>query len=58
VSLRPVKVSGDPGALLLDAKHRLIGVLALDIADGQVRSVRSIVDPDKLSHLVGNFARP
>jgi RNA polymerase sigma-70 factor (TIGR02957 family) len=51
VSLRRVKVNGDPGALLFDAQNRVIGVLALDIADGRVRSVRSIVNPDKLTHL-------
>ena len=29
----------------------VISVMALDIADGQVQSVRSIVNPDKLAHL-------
>ncbi len=33
--LRPVEVNGGPGALYLDGQQRLIGVLALDIADGQ-----------------------
>jgi RNA polymerase sigma-70 factor (ECF subfamily) len=26
-------------------------VLALDIADGQIQAIRSIVNPDKLRHL-------
>jgi RNA polymerase sigma-70 factor (TIGR02957 family) len=58
VSLRPVEVNGGPGALILDAQQRLIGVWALDIADGQIRSISSIVNPDKLAHLgpVGDFA--
>jgi Sigma-70, region 4/SnoaL-like domain len=51
VSLRPVEVNGGPGALLLDARQRLIGVLALDIADGQITSISGIVNPDKLTHL-------
>jgi RNA polymerase sigma-70 factor (ECF subfamily) len=51
VSLRPVEVNGGPGALFLDAQQRLIGVLALDIAGGQITSVSSIVNPDKLTHL-------
>jgi RNA polymerase sigma-70 factor (TIGR02957 family) len=57
VWLRPVEVNGDPGALLLDAQERLIGVWALDIAGGQIRSISSIVNPDKLTHLgtVGDF---
>src|SRR5919201_1868408 len=51
VSLRPVEVNGGPGALLLDAQQRLISVLALDIAGGQITSISGIVNPDKLSHL-------
>ena len=51
VSLRPVEVNGRPGALFLDGQQRLIGVWALDIAGGQITSVSSIVNPDKLTHL-------
>ena len=50
-SLRPVEVNGGPGALFLDGQQRLIGVLGLDIAGGQITSVSSIVNPDKLRHL-------
>jgi RNA polymerase sigma-70 factor (ECF subfamily) len=51
VSLRPVEVNGGPGALFLDAQQRLIGVLALDIAGGQITGISSVVNPDKLTHL-------
>ena len=51
VSLRPVEVNGDPGALFLDAQQRLIGVCALDFAGGQITSISGIVNPDKLTHL-------
>ncbi len=51
VSLRPVEVNGGPGALYLDAQQRLIAVVALDIAGGQIKSISSIVNPDKLAHL-------
>ena len=51
VSLRPVEVNGGPGALFLDAQQRLIGVLALDFAGGQITGISSIVNPDKLTHL-------
>jgi RNA polymerase sigma-70 factor (ECF subfamily) len=55
--LRPVEVNGGPGALFLDGQQRLIGVLALDIAGGQITSISGIVNPDKLTHLgpVGDF---
>jgi Sigma-70, region 4 len=57
VSLRPVEVNGGPEALHLDAQQRLISVVALDIAGGQIQSVSSIVNPDKLTHLgpLGDF---
>jgi hypothetical protein len=51
VSLRPVEVNGGPGALLLDAQQRLIGVCALDVAGPQITSISGIVNPDKLKHL-------
>ncbi|MGZ6609302.1 MAG: RNA polymerase sigma-70 factor [Solirubrobacteraceae bacterium] len=56
-SLRLAEVNGAPGALCLDEQQRLIGVVALDIAGGQITSIRSIVNPDKLQHLgpVGDF---
>ena len=57
LTLRPVQVNGGPGALFLDDQQRLLGVWALDIAGGQIRSISSIVNPDKLAHLgpVGDF---
>jgi RNA polymerase sigma-70 factor (TIGR02957 family) len=51
VSLRPVEVNGGPGALLLDPQQRVIGVVALDIAGGQITGISGIVNPDKLTHL-------
>jgi RNA polymerase sigma-70 factor (ECF subfamily) len=57
VSLRLVEVNGGPGALFLDPQQRLISVMALDVAGGQITSINSIVNPDKLAHLgpVGDF---
>jgi RNA polymerase sigma-70 factor (TIGR02957 family) len=51
ITLRRVEVNGQPGATLTDAEDKLIGVLALDIAEDRVQGVRSIVNPDKLRHL-------
>jgi RNA polymerase sigma-70 factor, ECF subfamily len=45
------QVNGQPGALVLDAEGRLINVFTLDIADGAVHTVRSVINPDKLRHL-------
>ena len=46
-----ITVNGQPGAKVLDPQGRLINVLCLDIADGSVRAVRSVINPDKLTHL-------
>jgi RNA polymerase sigma-70 factor (TIGR02957 family) len=56
-SLRPVEVNGGPAALYLDAQQRLLGVVALEVAGGQVTSISVIVNPDKLTRLgpVGDF---
>jgi RNA polymerase sigma-70 factor (ECF subfamily) len=43
-----VTVNGQPGALLLDPEERLVGVMSLDIADGRIQRVSSVVNPDKL----------
>jgi RNA polymerase sigma-70 factor, ECF subfamily len=48
---RPAEINGHPGLVTLDPEGRVLGVLALDIAEGRVQTVRSIVNPDKLRHL-------
>jgi RNA polymerase sigma-70 factor (TIGR02957 family) len=50
-TVRREEVNGQPGALFLDREGRLIAVMILDIAEGQIQAVRSIVNPDKLRHL-------
>jgi RNA polymerase sigma-70 factor (ECF subfamily) len=49
--LHPTRVNGQPGARFLDRDGRLVNVLSLDIADGAVQTVRSVINPDKLGHL-------
>jgi RNA polymerase sigma-70 factor (ECF subfamily) len=44
-------VNGRPGAVSYDAHGRVINVMELDIADGVVQAIRSVVNPDKLRHL-------
>jgi RNA polymerase sigma-70 factor (ECF subfamily) len=51
VSWNPVVVNGGAGAVIRDAEDRVIGVWALEIAGGQITGIRSVVNPDKLSHL-------
>jgi RNA polymerase sigma-70 factor (TIGR02957 family) len=49
--IHATEVNGQPGALAFDAQDRLVGVMALDIAAGQIQTIHSIVNPDKLRHL-------
>jgi RNA polymerase sigma-70 factor (ECF subfamily) len=51
VMLRPDTVNGQPGIVTVDGAGRLVGVVALDIADGAIQGVYSLVNPDKLGHL-------
>jgi RNA polymerase sigma-70 factor (ECF subfamily) len=44
-------VNGQPGICMLDRDQRFAAVLSLDIVDGSIQTVRSIVNPDKLRHL-------
>jgi RNA polymerase sigma-70 factor (TIGR02957 family) len=50
LELRPIQVNGQPGVQYL-SDGKLMGVMSLDIADGQIHAIRSIVNPDKLRHL-------
>jgi hypothetical protein len=51
ITCRRKEVNGQPGALLFDREGRLIGVMVLDVAEGQIQGVSGINNPDKLRHL-------
>jgi RNA polymerase sigma-70 factor (TIGR02957 family) len=51
ITWRRKEVNGQPGALFFDREDRLIAVMILDVAEGQIQGVSSIVNPDKLRHL-------
>jgi RNA polymerase sigma-70 factor (ECF subfamily) len=47
------RVNGDPGVVFYDATGEARWVAGLEIADGVVVTVRSILNPDKLGHIRG-----
>jgi RNA polymerase sigma-70 factor (ECF subfamily) len=51
ISFHLVDINGGPGALALDSKHRVMAALALEISEGQIHQVMSVVNPDKLAHI-------
>ena len=51
VTLDPVLVNGQPGMWSFDSDGRLLAVVGLDVQDGRIARIHSIVNPDKLAHL-------
>lgn len=49
--VEPHRVNGQPGAIFRDRDGRVVNVWSLDILDGQVQTIRSVINPDKLRHL-------
>jgi RNA polymerase sigma-70 factor (ECF subfamily) len=45
------EVNGQPGAMMVDKDGGIVDVMALDIADGAIQTVRSVINRDKLRHL-------
>jgi RNA polymerase sigma-70 factor (ECF subfamily) len=50
-TLERCEVNGQPGAILRDREGRVAFTFALDLLGGQIQSIRSVGNPDKLRHL-------
>jgi RNA polymerase sigma-70 factor, ECF subfamily len=48
---RPASVNGEPGIVFYDPEGRVAGVEVLEVMDGAVVAIRSVLNPDKLGHL-------
>ena len=51
VTLEPREVNGQPGAIFRDRDHKVLFTLTLDVLDGQIQTIRSVSNPDKLRHV-------
>src|SRR5690625_3111518 len=51
VSMEPRQVNAHPGILVRDPAGKVLAVLALEIGNGQIHLIRSVINPDKLAHL-------
>lgn len=51
VTLRQHEVNGLPGAVLRDRDGRTVGIWSLETLDGRIVTIRSIMNPDKLTHV-------
>ncbi|MFJ4889358.1 RNA polymerase sigma-70 factor [Streptomyces sp. NPDC088788] len=51
VTLRQHEVNGLPGAVLRDRDGRVVGIWSLETLDGRIVTIRSVMNPDKLTHM-------
>jgi RNA polymerase sigma-70 factor (ECF subfamily) len=50
-AVEPHQVNGQPGAIFRDRDGKVVNILMLDILDGQIQTIRAVLNPDKLRHL-------
>ncbi|GAA5076812.1 RNA polymerase sigma-70 factor (ECF subfamily) [Thermocatellispora tengchongensis] len=51
VAAEPHEINGQPGAIFRDRDGKVLHTLALDILDGQIQTIRAVINPDKLRHV-------
>jgi RNA polymerase sigma-70 factor (TIGR02957 family) len=51
VTFEPHELNGQPGAIFYDRDGKVLHTLALDILDGRIQAIRTVINPDKLGHV-------
>jgi len=51
VTLQPALVNGQPGFRTVAPDGRLVNVVSIDVEDGAIKRLHSVLNPDKLGHL-------
>ena len=51
VALEPHEVNGQPGAIFRDRDDKVLNTWTLDVLDGRIQTIRSVINPDKLGHV-------
>ncbi|SEG86297.1 RNA polymerase sigma-70 factor, ECF subfamily [Actinacidiphila yanglinensis] len=49
--VQPHEMNGQPGAIFRDRDGRVVNTLTLDIYEGRIQTIRSVLNPDKLGHV-------
>ena len=49
--LEPHVVNGQPGAIFRDRNNNVLNIWALDVLDGRIQAIRTVINPDKLGHV-------
>jgi RNA polymerase sigma-70 factor, ECF subfamily len=51
IRVRHVTVNGGPGVMVFDDRDHVISVFSLDVLEGKIHAIRTVINPDKLAHL-------
>ncbi|MDX6337268.1 MAG: hypothetical protein QOG05_4608 [Streptosporangiaceae bacterium] len=51
LTFAPHEVNGQPGAIFRDRDGKVLSTWTLDILDGRIQTIRSVINPDKLGHV-------
>jgi RNA polymerase sigma-70 factor, ECF subfamily len=50
-AVQPHRVNGQPGAIFRDRAGKVVNIWILEILDGQIQTIRTVINPDKLGHV-------
>ena len=51
VTFEPHEMNGQPGAIFRDRDDKVLYTWTLDVLDGRIQTIHSLINPDKLGHL-------
>ncbi len=51
VTFEPHEINGQPGAIFRDRDDKVLFTWTLDMLDGRIQTIHSLINPDKLGHL-------
>jgi RNA polymerase sigma-70 factor (ECF subfamily) len=50
-SMEQRELNGQPGAIIRDQDSNVVGTMTLDVIGGQIQTIRSVANPDRLGHV-------
>ena len=50
-TLEPHVMNGQPGAIFRDRNNNVLNTWTLDVLDGRIQAIRTVINPDKLGHV-------
>ena len=49
--VEPHEMNGQPGAIFRDRDNKVLNTWTLDVLEGRIQTIRSVINPDKLGHV-------